>query len=355
MSFVTKGFHHTTHVCSDAARTLAFYRDVLGFALVKKTVNFDMPTTYHLYFGKNGGAPGTLLTCFEWPHAARGRWGAGGVHHVALGTTDRDTLLKWKRWLTGNDVKVSGPYNRGYFHSIYFQDPDGQVLEIATEGPGFAIDEPMDRLGELMITPDISRLPQGRDEAEIAAQTWPEPVETITPEMDLQGIHHVTGHSKDLVAAGEFYEQALGLKLIKKTVNQDVPDLLHYFWANYDGETVLPGSDMTLFGVNHLARNAQEGVGQTHHIAFRADDDEQLGAWREHLLGQGIAVTEIRDRSYFKSIYFNAPDGLRIEIATDPPGFAIDEASNALGQALKLPEWLESQRAEIEAKIPELN
>lgn len=355
MSFITKGFHHTTHVSSNAGRTLAFYRDLLGFQLVKKTVNFDLPDTYHLYFGKEGGAPGTIMTFFEWPHAQPGSWGAGGVHHVALCTRDRDTLLQWKRWLTAKGVAISGPYNRGYFHSIYFRDPDGQVLEIATDGPGFDFDEPIDRLGEQLITPDIARLPQGRDEAEIAAETWPEPVEAITPEMNLWGLHHVTGHTADLVAAGEFYEQALGLKLVKKTVNQDAPDYLHYFWANYDGARVLPSSDMTLFGVNHLARKAREGVGQTHHVAFRANDDEQLGAWREHLLEQGIRVSEIRDRNYFKSIYFNAPDGLLIEIATDPPGFAIDEPADALGRDLKLPEWLEPTRAELESRLTVLS
>jgi glyoxalase family protein len=173
--------------------------------------------------------------------------------------------------------------------------------------------------------------------------------------MDLWGIHHVTGHTNDLAAAGEFYEQALGLKLVKKTVNQDVPDLLHYFWANYDGERILPSSDMTLFGVNHLARKAREGVGQTHHVAFRADNDEHLAGWREHLLGQGISVSDIRDRNYFKSIYFNAPDGLLIEIATDLPGFAVDEPAESLGTDLKLPAWLEPTRAEVEARLSVLN
>lgn len=351
MAYVTKGFHHATLVSSNAQRTLGFWRDLLGFRLVKKTVNFDLPDTYHLYFGDPDGSPGTLITYFEWPYAPRGAWGAGGIHHVALGTVDYDSLLQWKRWLNDHGVGVSGPYNRGYFHSIYFQDPDGQIIEIATEGPGFEIDEPIDALGQKMITPDIARLPSGRDEALIAATTWPEPVDKPTPHMTLSGIHHITGHSKDLAAAGEFFEQALGLKLVKKTVNQDVPDLLHYFWANYDGSRVLPASDITLFGVNHLARNAREGVGQTHHIAFRADDDEQLAGWREHLLGQGIAVTEIRDRNYFKSIYFSAPDGLRVEIATDPPGFAIDEPVESLGEGLKLPGWLEPRRAEIEERI----
>jgi glyoxalase family protein len=351
MAYVTKGFHHATLVSSDAARTLAFYRDLLGFRLVKKTVNFDQPDTYHLYFGDDAGSPGTLLTFFEWPDAPKGAWGIGGIHHVALGTTDQATQLKWKRWLTDHGVAVSGPYNRGYFHSIYFADPDGQILEIATAGPGFDIDEPMNALGQIMITPDIARLPSGRDEAKIAAATYPEPVEALSPEMTLDGIHHITGHTDDLVAAGEFYQQALGLKLVKKTVNQDAPDVLHYFWANYDGERILSHSDMTLFGIPKRARRAHEGVGQTHHIAFRAANDDELAGWREHLLDQKIDVTEIRDRNYFKSIYFRSPDGLLVEIATDPPGFAVDEPAEHLGEDLKLPAWLEPRRAEIEQGI----
>lgn len=349
--FTTKGFHHVTMVARDARRTLAFYRDLLGLRLVKQTVNFDVPSTYHLYFGNDDGAPGTLLTFFEWPDAEQGAWGVGGIHHVALGVTDEAAQLKWKRWLTDRGVPVSGPYNRGYFMSIYFADPDGQTLEIATEGPGFAIDEPADRLGEQLIVPKQEQLPTGRDEESIAAVTHPEPVAEIDGEMALRGIHHITGHTDDLDAAGAFYGAALGLRLVKRSVNQDLPDILHYFWANYDGERVLPGSDMTLFGLPTRARRAMEGVGQTHHIAYRADDEDQLAAWRERLLAQGLQVTEIRDRSYFKSIYFRSPDGLLVEIATDPPGFAIDEEPEALGQELRLPPWLEDRRAEIAASL----
>ncbi len=351
MSFTTQGFHHVTLVSGDAGRTLRFYRDLLGLRLVKKTVNFDMPETYHLYFGDSTGTPGTLLTFFEWPGAPRGRWGVGGVHHIALDTENDETQLKWKRWLTDRGVRVAGPYNRGYFRSIYFTDPDGQVLEIATSGPGFAIDEPIDALGERTIVPSEAQLPTGRDEELIAAQTYPEPIEALTPDMVLSNIHHVTGHTDDLGAAGEFYEQALGLRVVKKSVNQDAPDILHYFWANYDGARVLPASDMTLFGLNARGRRAMEGVGQTHHIAFRATDEEQLAAWREYLLGQQIGVSEIRDRSYFKSIYFRSPDGLLVEIASDTPGFAVDEPVETLGEALKLPSWLEPNRADIERKI----
>ena len=353
-AFTTLGFHHATMVSRDAARTLAFYRDILGLRLVKKTVNFDMPQTYHLYFADDAGSPGTILTFFEWPDASRGSYGVGGVHHVALGTRDQETQLKWKRWLNQHGIQVSGPYNRGWFWSIYFSDPDGQILEIATEGPGFATDEPIDQLGQRLIMPDEARLPRGRDEAEIAARTWPNPIEGLTSDMALDGIHHITGMAGDLNEAGEFYERALGMRLVKKSVNQDSPDMLHYFWANYDGTRVAPHSDFTLFGWPGNARRAREGVGQTHHVAYRAEHPEQLAAWREHLLSQGIAVSEVRDRTYFQSIYFRSPDGLLVEIATDTPGFAIDEPAATMGSELRLPSWLEPQRAEIAPRLKAL-
>jgi glyoxalase family protein len=352
--FTTQGFHHVTMVGRDARRTLGFYRDLLGLGLVKQTVNFDLPDTYHLYFGDPEGNPGTLLTFFEWPQAPRGAWGIGGVHHVALGVSDAAQQLKWKRWLTDHGVAVSGPYNRGYFQSIYFADPDGQILEIATAGPGFDTDEPIDALGREVVMPKGDQLPAGRDEDAIRATTHPEPVPALDPAMTLTGIHHVTGHTSDIGAAGDFYERALGLRLVKRSVNQDDPKTPHYFWANYDGTRVLPGSDMTLFGWPARARRAREGVGQTHHVAFRAASEEELAAWREHLLSQGIEVTPIRDRQYFKSIYFRAPDGLLVEIASDPPGFAVDEAPDRLGQELKLPPWLEPQRPAIAAGLKPL-
>jgi glyoxalase family protein len=354
-SFTTQGFHHVTMVTRDAVQNLAFYRDVLGFDLVKQTVNFDVPSTYHLYFGKQRGAPGTLLTFFEWPDAPRGAWGIGGVHHVALSVKDEAEQLKWKRWLTDHGVSVTGPYPRGYFKSIYFTDPDGQILEIATEGPGFAIDEPADALGQRLIQPDANRLPGGRDEAEIRALTHPEPVAAITTDMTLTNIHHVTGFTDDLAASDDFYTKALGMSLVKKTVNQDDPDTLHYFWANYDGETVKHASDMTLFGWPSRARRSREGVGQTHHVAYRAENEEQQLAWREHLLGLGLEVSPVRDRNYFKSIYFRSPDGLLVEIATDPPGFAVDEDQSRLGGELKLPDWLEPRRDELKAALKPLS
>ena len=351
----TKGFHHITMVATDAPRTLAFYGDLLGLDLVKKTVNFDDPGAYHLYFGSDGGRPGTILTFFEWAHARQGHWGVGGVHHLALGVATPEAQLKWKRRLTDAGIEVSGPIDRGYFSSLYFADPDGQILEIATSGPGYAIDEPADALGRELIAPPAERLPQGRDEEASERLTHPEPVPVVTPDMALDGIHHITGITDDLEKAGDFYERALGLRLVKKTFNQDDEKTKHYFWASYDGSGVGAHSALTLFGWQDSRYVAGPGAGQTHHIAFRAESAEEQAAWRDHLLSLGIEVTSVLDRSYFESIYFRAPDGMLLEIATDTPGFAVDEPVEALGKSLKLPEWLEPQRADIERRLVPLS
>jgi glyoxalase family protein len=361
----TPGFHHITMVATDAPRTLAFYGDLLGFDLVKKTVNFDDPGAYHLYFGRDGGRPGTILTFFEWAHARRGHWGVGGIHHLALGVATPEAQLKWKRRLTDAGVSVSGPIDRGYFKSLYFSDPDGQILEIATVGPGYAIDEPADALGRELVVPPhprlragSRRLPSGRDEEAIANATRPtpsarvpEPVPEVTPDMTLDGIHHITGITDDIERAHDFYEEALGLRIVKKTYNQDDAKTKHYFWARYDGGKVAPHSALTLFGWEGSRYASRPGAGQTHHIAFRAESPEEQAAWREHLLSLDLDVTTVKDRSYFQSIYFHAPDGLLLEIATDSPGFAVDEPADTLGADLKLPEWLEPRRGDIERKL----
>jgi glyoxalase family protein len=353
--FATEGFHHITMVSRNAQRTMVFYRDLLGLPMVKRTVNFDDPSSYHLYFGLEEGAPGTILTFFEWPNARSGGWGVGGIHHLALGVESPEAQLMWKRRLSDAGVRVSGPYDRGYFKSIYFKDPDGQVLEIATDGPGYAIDEPADALGKRLIQPDSDRLPDGRDERAIATLSHPEPVEEISEPMRLTGIHHITGITDNLEAAGAFYEEALGLKLVKKTLNQDDGKTEHFFWANYDGRTVAPRSAFTLFGWPSSTHRARPGIGQTHHVAFRARSEEEQLAWREHILALGIPVSPVRDRKYFKSIYFQAPDGFLVEIATDGPGFTVDEDPSSLGSDLQLPAWMEEGREEIESDLPPLD
>ena len=243
------------------------------------------------------------------------------MHHLAFSTPTYETLLKWKRYLQDRGVPVSGPMPRGYFNSLYFRDPDGQVLEIATAGPGYDVDEPMSELGRSIMGQSPAQLPGTRDERAIAITTHPEPVPQITADMALTGLHHITGMTDDIQRSSDFYEEALGLTLVKKTINQDDPNTPHWFWANYDGTRVLPGSSWTLFGWSPRHPAAQLGIGQTHHVAFRAKDDDEQLHWRDHLMTLGLDVSPVMDRLYFKSIYFEAPDGQLLEIATDGPGF----------------------------------
>ncbi len=257
----------------------------------------------------------------------------------------------WKRWLTDRGVSVSGPYDRGYFTSIYFRDPDGQILEISTAGPGYEIDEERGALGEELKLPPQRIVRGHRDEVAIAGLTYPEPLPARLPEMKLSGIHHVSGITDDLALAGDFLEEALGLKLVKKTTNRDDPDTLHYFWGQVGEEGVLSGSAYTLFGWPSHWHRAIGGVGQTHHIAFRARDEEVQLAFQDRLRSLGVPTSEVLDRSYFRSIYFRAPDGQLMEIATDGPGFSVDEEPSRLGSTLQLPPWLEAGRNGIEERL----
>lgn len=319
---ITAGFHHVTLVVSDAERSIRFYRNLLGLHLVGESDGGGEAPFRRYFLGDPAGTPGFLLALYHWPTAVRGGWGPGGIHHVALGTKDRETQLMWKRRLNDAGVSVGGPYDRGYFHSIYFQDPDGQILEIATAGPGYEFDESIESLGSAFIRPQDQRLRGYRNESAIQRSNHPDPVPEITGEMIIQGLHHVTGITDDIGEADRFYREALGLRLVKNTVNQDDESTPHLFWANYDGTRVLSHSAMTLFGWPAGARAARAGVGQTHHITFRAKDADELLAWQDRIAHLGIVVSEIRDHGPFRSIRFASPDGLQVEIATDVPGFS---------------------------------
>lgn len=343
------GLHHITAVCSNAQRTVDFYTRVLGLKLVKKTVNFDAVNTYHLYFGDDVGSPGSLVTFFEWPDAPKGRWGIGTTHHLALLTESEETQLKWKRWLVDRGVKVTGPYNRTYFRSIYFTDPDGLILEIATRFPGWTVDEPFDRLGMNVVIPPEELTHRGRDEKAIAATMWPEPVAEISPDMKLQRLHHISALSSDIFRTTDFYTELLGFTVVKRTVNFDDTAWPHFYFAVGDYS---PGTVVTYFGYGaNVMRYGTIGIGLTHHMAFAVRDTETQLEWREKFLSRNIQVTDVLDRKYFTSIYFNDPDGHILEIATLGPGFLVDEDRQALGTNLMLPEWLESQRARIEQEL----
>ncbi len=345
-----QGLHHITIVSANAQRTLDFYTRVLGQRLVKQTVNFDDPGSYHLYFGDELGRPGTAITFFEWPGAAKGHPGIGGTHHFALQVADRDGLLKWKRRLTDHGLRVDGPLDRHYFTSIYFNDPDGTILEIATIGPGWTRDEDPDRIGTEFRAPPAEMLVRNRDEARIAAETWPEPVPTITPDMALsRGMHHITAIGSSIERTHAFFGELLGMRRVKMTNNFDDPNSAHWYWGVGDGR---PGTLITYFERDPLKeRRMRMGAGQTHHFALAVADDQTQLEWREKLLQAGLRVTPVLDRVYFKSIYTNDPDGHIVELATAGPGFTADEAPADLGTRLQLPPWLESQRADIAGSL----
>jgi glyoxalase family protein len=347
------GLHHISIISADAQRTVNFYTQVLGMRLVKQTVNFDDPERYHLYFGNEQGTPGSVVTFFEWPGATKGHPGIGGTHHFALQTETRETLLRWKRRLTDAGLSVDGPLDRHYFTSIYFNDPDGTILEIATLGPGWTIDEAPDAIGTEFRAPPAEMLIRNRDEARIIAETWPEPVPTITADMALRrGMHHITAIGSDIGRTQAFFGDLLGMRRVKMTNNFDDPNSAHWYWGTGDGR---PGTLITYFERDPLKeRRARIGAGQTHHFALAVADEESQLAWREKLVEAGLRVTPVLDRIYFKSIYTNDPDGHIVELATVGPGFAVDESPAELGHALQLPPWLEQTRSDLERTLTPL-
>jgi glyoxalase family protein len=342
-----QGLHHITLVTTDAQRNVDFYSKTLGLRFVKKTVNFDDPGAYHLYYGDETGSPGSAVTFFEWKGVPKGKPGIGGTHHFALGVKDYNGLLKWKRRLTSLGLKVSGPYDRHYFKSIYFNDPDGTILEIATMGPGWTMDEAADKIGTEYREPPKEMIVANRDEARIQAETWPEPVDVITPDMALMnGMHHITAIASDIHRTNDFYSGLLGMKRVKQTSNFDDPKSAHWYWGVGEGK---PGTILTYFERDPMREpRVQMGAGQTHHFALSVPSEDDQLEWREKLIEAGYRVSPVMDRIYFKSIYTNDPDGHIVELATAGPGFLIDEDKAHLGEALKLPPWLERHRADIE-------
>lgn len=348
-----QGIHHITLVAADAQRTVDFYTRALGQRLVKQTVNFDDPGSYHLYFGDATGSPGSAITFFEWRGAPRGAPGIGGTHHFALSVAGRDGLLKWKRRLTDLGIPVTGPLDRHYFTSIYFNDPDGTILEIATRGPGWTVDEPADALGAEYREPPAEMVVRNRDEERIRAETWPEPVPAITADMALlSGLHHITAIGADIQRTHAFFGELLGMRRLKMTSNFDDPTSAHWYWGVGDGR---PGTLITYFERDpQRAHRARMGAGQTHHVALAVPDEQAQLAWRDRLLRAGSRVSPVMDRVYFKSIYTNDPDGHIVELATAGPGFATDEPAADLGQRLQLPPWLEPSRDLIAGRLTPL-
>ncbi len=331
-----KGLHHITAITSDAARAVRFYTGFLGLRLVKKTVNFDDPSAYHLYFGDEEGRPGTILTFFDWGASiGHGRIGTGVTQHLAFTTTDEESLARWKGRLEGRAVPVLGPFDRRAFKSIYLRDPDGLILEIATRGNGKGYSD--SSYPESLVS-------QWKHETVKTSRTQAD-APAVDSHMRLQGLHHVTGVSEDSARGEGFYTEVLGLDPVEEGL-VDKGNMLQVYGR---GEGV-PGTMIGFLTCPEVPYGTV-GIGTVHHIAFVVEDNEEQLAWRKRLSAHGVHVTHVLDRKYFKSIYFREPNGLLLEIATIPPGFTVDEPMERLGSSLALPNWLEFRRPLIEGSL----
>jgi glyoxalase family protein len=296
------GLHHVTAICSDAPRTRDFYERVLGLRLVKRTVNFDDPGTWHLYFGDETGGPGSVLTFFEWPTAEPGKPGAGQA--VALSV----------RRLTEEDVYVA--IAPGADDAVAFHDPDGLALELIEQD---------------------------------WAETLPGYVTAfIGEEQAIRGLAVVTLLVEDCDATASVLEEALGWRETARASHGG------FLRLRFEAPGAAgPGRLIDVLKAPE-APPAEEGAGSIHHIAFRARDDAAQAAIGAAMSKKGLKPTEQRDRNYFRSIYAREPSGVLFEVATDGPGFLVDETAQALGSSLRLPTKLESHRAKIEAALPPL-
>src|SRR3989441_1233155 len=293
MELKTRGLHHITAVTSDASSAVNFYTKILGLRLVKKTVNFDDPSAYHLYFGDEKGNPGTLITFFDWGKAIGfGQVGAGVTHHFAFTTRDGESLSVWKTWLEQNDVSVLGPFDRGSFKSLYFQDPDGLILEIATPGDGRDYSDA-----------SRSELSLHFDSHTTAVKARVPRIRGISVEMKIQGLHHVTALTHGSSQTREFFADVLNMELIKVNRRGSSGTAQQVFGL----EGGRPGS-MISFIESPVAPGGNVGVGTVHHIAFAIEDEDVQLEWRGGFFFRRGPVSTGVGRKKFKYIYFLSAD-----------------------------------------------
>ncbi|WP_435360357.1 ring-cleaving dioxygenase [Haloarchaeobius sp. DFWS5] len=304
----THGIHHVTAIASDPQRNVEFYTSVLGLRLVKRTVNFDDPTTYHLYYGDERGSPGTALTFFPTEGARQGRVGKGQTNATAF-AIPADSVDYWTERFDELGVDANVPEERFGETVVPFRDHDGQPFELVAT-----------------------------DEVGAGVEPWAEG--PVPAEHAIRGFYGVTLHSLDTDVTASVLE-TLGYERVN-----EAPDRIRYR-TDGDHATV----------VDLLTRDGERGVpgaGTVHHVAFRAVDDAEQADLATALDECGQHVTAQKDRQYFRSVYFREPGGILFEIATDGPGFDTDESLGELGSSLKLPPWLEGDRDRLEAELPAL-
>ncbi|MHC2990294.1 diguanylate cyclase [Pontibacter sp. HJ8] len=305
------GLHHITAIAGSAKKNIDFYTKVLGLRLLKKTVNFDDPGTYHLYYGDEAGSPGTILTFFPYESARRGRAGTGMPTHIGYAVPE-GSFDFWIKRFEEHNVDFGRPSEKFGEQYLPFRDPDGLLLELV--------------------------IPKNGDNRK------PWETDAVKAEVATRGFHNVTLTLREAKKTAEILTDIFGYKLQDQTGSQ----------FRYSTDAVDSAAIIDLVEMPH-ANRGEGGAGTNHHIAFRVKDEEVLMRFREKVVSKGLNITEKIDRNYFYSLYFREPGGVLFEIATDNPGFATDETVAELGTHLLLPPQYEPQRAQIEAVLPKLD
>jgi glyoxalase family protein len=319
------GLHHVALVSRDLGRTADFYARVLGLRDLgdgpAPVAPSGRPGTLGeataRWFGDDAGRPGSLVAVVERPEAPQGAPGIGGTHHFALCVADREALLMWKRRFLDEGYAVNGILDRHYFQSIYVKDPDGTIVEFATRGPGWTMDEEAERIGEEHRAPPPEMVNTNRDRARIAAENWPEPVRDLAPAMRVQGLHHVTAIGTSIEGTERFVAGRLGMRRVKRTNNFDDVGSFHWYWGVGGGA---PGTLVTYFDRKpERERPVQMGAGQVAHYAVAADADA-LPPLRAALAEAEIPVSASAavgpDVAPFDAVATVDPDGHPVVLAS---------------------------------------
>jgi len=305
------GLHHITAIAGMAKKNLDFYTKILGLRLLKKTVNFDDPGTYHLYYGDEKGSAGTILTFFPYEGARRGSAGTGMATNIAY-SVPANSFDFWIDRFEKHNVIYNKPSEKFGEPYLTFLDPDGLKLELVVPK-----------------NPD-NRAPWETDEIKAAVAT--------------KGFHGVTLTLKDITATAAILTDIFGYRLLEQSGNR----------YRYITDAVDSAGIVDLVQLPNEARGIG-GAGTNHHIAFRVKNEDVLMQFQQKVAQAGHSITQKIDRNYFYSLYFREPGGVLFEIATDNPGFGIDEPWDKLGSGLLLPPQYEPRRAQIEAVLPKLD
>jgi len=310
------GIHHVTAVSARIADNVAFYTQVLGLRLVKKSVNQDDVSAYHLFYADKAGSPGTDMTFFDWPHVGPNVRGSDSIAGTAFRVSSREALEFWA--IRFDDLEVAHDEIMDFSgrELLPFEDPEGQQLYLVNDrGTEFE--------GEIWQRPDIP------------------------DEYALRGFYSTIFSIQSIDQLDMIFTDILNFERVETVEWIDGVSSASIYTTNQGGG---PGSEIWLLEQPHLGRG-RLGAGGTHHVAFRVKDFEAQKQWHAQLTEAGLQVSQLIDRFWFRSIYFRASNGILFEIATDGPGFAIDEALENLGEKLVLPPFLENRREEIEARL----